>query len=668
MGVSKIATELGKAYVQIIPSAKGISAAIKKEIEPEASVAGKSAGSKIATALKGAIAGAAIGQTIWSSLMEGAALQQSLGGVETLFKDNADRVIEYANEAYRTAGLSANDYMETVTGFSASLLQSLGGDTEKAAEAGNRAVIDMADNANKMGSSMESIQNAYQGFAKQNYTMLDNLKLGYGGTKSEMERLLADATKISGITYNLDNLADVYEAIHIIQNELGITGTTALEAEETFTGAFAAMKGAVKNVLGYLSLGEDIKPHLNALGKTTATFLFGNLIPMLGNIAKALPDAIIGIMQEAAPYIIEGGKNIFLQLGQGMSGELPNFIIKIEGSIKKATEDISNNLPGFLQVGVEIVRNISSGLIGSLPQLFASTAAIIANLVQFFMKNWPIIAEAGVGILFTLVQGILSALPEIVKGARVILLSFIESIDSNYGNFVISGVKIILALAIGILNTIPQIIVAAGQIILEFLKAIYGLGQSIIAAGAEILLNIVYGVGANANDLYNKGIELMSNLLAKVLDWRERFYNAGRNIVNSIADGIRSAIGSVVDAIGSVVQKIRDHLPFSPAKEGPLRDLNRLDFSIIAEGIYASKNPIVEAMRDVMQLTLETFDPLRNVRGRVAYQFSGGSYGFNDLGDSQQGLTVIQNIYAPTEDERAQQKEAERRLRDLLGK
>ena len=287
-----MATELGQAYVQIIPSAKGISGAIQNAISPEASAAGKSAGltlgSTLVKTVTGVIAAAGIGKAFTSALSEGAALQQSLGGIETLFKGSADKVKAYANEAYRTTGLSANAYMENVTGFSASLLQSLGGDTEKAADVANMAMVDMSDNANKMGTSMDRIQDAYQGFAKQNYTMLDNLKLGYGGTKTEMERLLADAEKLTGVKYDINNLSDVYQAIHAIQGKLDITGTTAKEAASTFSGSFSAMKAAAQNVLGKLSLGESIGPSLRALYDTTKDYYFNNNNPMIGNILKGI--------------------------------------------------------------------------------------------------------------------------------------------------------------------------------------------------------------------------------------------------------------------------------------------------------------------------------------------------------------------------------------------
>ncbi|WP_125772003.1 phage tail protein [Companilactobacillus furfuricola] len=310
-----MATELGKAYVQIIPSAKGIRGALKGQLDPETAAAGSSAGkslsSKLISVVKGAIVTAGIGKAIGASISEGAKLQQSLGGVETLFKKSAGKVKKYAAQAYKTAGMSANDYMENVTSFSASLLQSLGGNTGKAAKVANMAMIDMSDNANKFGSNMGDIQNAYQGFAKQNYTMLDNLKLGYGGTKEEMERLLKDATKLTGKKYDISNLSDVYNAIHAIQGKLDITGTTAEEAASTFSGSFDSMKAAAKNFLGNIALGRDIKPSLKALAKTTSNFIFNNFIPMIGNILKALPGALVTFIETAIPLIKSGVNNMF---------------------------------------------------------------------------------------------------------------------------------------------------------------------------------------------------------------------------------------------------------------------------------------------------------------------------------------------------------------------
>lgn len=382
-----MATELGKAYVQIIPSAKGISGMIQKEMGGEVASAGVSAGeslgSKMMGAVSGVIAAAGIGKAIGASITEGAALQQSLGGVETLFKDSADKVKGFANEAYKTTGLSANAYMENVTGFSASLLQSLGGDTDKAAETANMAMIDMSDNANKMGTSMESIQLAYQGFAKQNYTMLDNLKLGYGGTKQEMQRLLSDAEKLTGVKYDMNNLSDVYSAIHAIQENLDITGTTAREAATTFTGSFESMKAAAQNVLGKLSLGEDIQPALQALMETTSTFLFGNLIPMIGNILKQIPTLILG-----------GIKGVFNGIfGEGLGSIMGSIVIALGSAFIafKAFSAVSGMLSGIPAV-LTTIKTAVTGLFTAMSAnpigiAIAAIAALTAGLVYFFTQT-----------------------------------------------------------------------------------------------------------------------------------------------------------------------------------------------------------------------------------------------------------------------------------------
>lgn len=246
-----MANTIGTAYVRIMPTATGVQGQISKALGPGAESAGASAGKlsggALVKSMAGVLAAAGAGKLISNSLFAGADLQQSIGGIETLYKGASDKMMKYANQAYMTSGVSANEYMQQVTSYSAGLISSMGGDVDAAADVANMAMIDMADNANKMGTPIENIQNAYQGFAKQNYTMLDNLKLGYGGTKTEMERLLQDATKISGVEYNIDNLNDVYEAIHVIQGEIGITGTTQKEASETISGSIGMMKAAYQD-------------------------------------------------------------------------------------------------------------------------------------------------------------------------------------------------------------------------------------------------------------------------------------------------------------------------------------------------------------------------------------------------------------------------------------
>lgn len=411
-----MATELGKAYVQIIPSAKGISGMIQKEMGGEVASAGVSAGeslgSKMMGAVSGVIAAAGIGKAIGASITEGAALQQSLGGVETLFKDSADKVKGFANEAYKTTGLSANAYMENVTGFSASLLQSLGGDTNKAAETANMAMIDMSDNANKMGTSMESIQLAYQGFAKQNYTMLDNLKLGYGGTKQEMQRLLADAEKLTGVKYDINNLSDVYSAIHAIQENLDITGTTAREAATTFTGSFESMKAAAQNVLGKIAIGENVTPALQSLLETTRTFLFANFFPMIGNILSGLGVVLTeGLSSLASQLFGEAfGNAVFEQIAH-VTGIFDTFFDMIFGSMdRQGNIDILNTI-GFSDEAATQIVNIAENIrttFENIGSVIGNVGSIVADFVGDLLGIQG--GEQGVNLLGTAFEILSSAL------------------------------------------------------------------------------------------------------------------------------------------------------------------------------------------------------------------------------------------------------------------
>ena len=407
-----MATEIAQAYVQLIPSARGITGKIQSILNPEASAAGQSAGQSLGSSLVGVmtkvIAAAGIGKAFSAAISEGAALQQSLGGIETLFKGSADKVKGYANEAYKTTGLSANAYMENVTGFSASLLQSLGGDTNKAAETANMAMIDMSDNANKMGTSMESIQMAYQGFAKQNYTMLDNLKLGYGGTKQEMQRLLADAEKLTGVKYDINNLSDVYSAIHAIQENLDITGTTAKEAASTFSGSFESMKAAAQNVLGKLALGENILPSLHALLKTTSTFIFDNFLPMVGNIFSGLGLVLTeGISQIASQLFGDAfGSAVFDQLSR-VTGIFETFFDMIFGSLSKQDNiDILNTL-GFSEEAATQIVNIADNIRVTFENI-GSAIGDVVGIVGDFVRDLLGIkdGEQGVNLLGTAFESV----------------------------------------------------------------------------------------------------------------------------------------------------------------------------------------------------------------------------------------------------------------------
>lgn len=373
-------TMLGTAYVQIEPKAEGISGSISNLLGGEATSAGTSLGGKIGAFAKKAIIAAGIGTAvvkgIKASLAEGAKLQQSyFGGLDTLYGEAADKAREYARAAAE-AGISMNTYSEQAVSFGAALKNAYGGDTTKAIEAANQAILDMADNSAKMGTDITSVQMAYQGFAKQNYTMLDNLKLGYGGTKTEMERLLADAQALTGVEYNIDNLGDVYEAIHVIQGELGLTGVAADEAATTFSGSFNAMKAAAQNALGSIALGENVGPALQTLATSVSTFFFGNFLPMIGNLVKSLPAAIGAFLQQGLPLLVTNVTSLITSLTSSISSVANSL------TAEKVSNWATTTIPKIVTAGAKLIGQLAVSLVTNLPKIVVAIGKIGLAIVK----------------------------------------------------------------------------------------------------------------------------------------------------------------------------------------------------------------------------------------------------------------------------------------------
>ncbi|UTG79901.1 phage tail protein [Lactococcus lactis] len=590
-----MATELGQAYVQIMPSAKGISGSMSGILDPEAESAGNSAGLKIGSALKvaaiaGVVAtGAALGKLISSSLSEGADLQQSLGGVETLFKDNADKVKKYATEGYRTAGMSANAYMETVTGFSASMIKSLNGDTAKAADLSNQAIVDMSDNANKMGTNIGDIQNAYQGFAKQNYTMLDNLKLGYGGTKEEMQRLLTDAQKLTGQKYDISNFSDITQAIHAIQTEMDITGTTAKEAATTFSGSFDSMKAAMSNVLGNLSLGRDLQGPLNALVSTTSTFLFGNFIPMVGNIFKALPSAISTLVSSAGKEL---SSKLGLSIGSGMSGfgekitktiapiidgfkvafgQLPALFNTVVSSVTPIITKIGT---AFTQLDFSGIQSLISSIIPAIQTGFTTMMGIVGpaldTLISSFVKMWNAIqplATVIAGALMPAFQVLGAFIGGVLKGAMIALAGTFDTIRVVVGFLtpIISAVVNVFKAFAPVLATVAQWVGTAIGFFASLGSAgtsLKGLISSAWTNMRSVISTVVGGIGSSIRtaqgvftSLKTAGNSLKDGIHLAFLYMQNIISSVG-NVIKSIINGIRgtfSSLGSAGNGMKSAV-------------------------------------------------------------------------------------------------------------------
>ena len=490
--------------------------------------------------------------------------EQLKGGVETLFKDSADVLMGYADKAYQTAGLSANDYMSTVTSFSASLLQSLGGDTEKAANYADQAIIDMSDNANKMGTSMEMIQNAYQGFAKQNYTMLDNLKLGYGGTKEEMQRLLDDAEKISGIKYDISSFADVTQAIHVIQTELGITGTTALEASSTIQGSASAMKASWQNLLtGMADPTQNFEQLLQNFISSVGTFL-GNLLPVFTTATQGVLQMVQGLLpqipvliEQMLPIVIEGVSGIIA----GLVEVLPKLVDTVVGVLPQLIDAILNLLPMLLDAGLQIILSLAQGIIDALPELIPKAVDIILQITKTLLDNLDQIIFAAIDIIVALATGLIDAIPELLEELPAIITSIVMFLTDPSMTFklVEAAILIMAALIEGIIKSIPAILEGIAKVIPAMINGFKSSFQNFVDIGKHLIDGLWQGIIKTKDWLLNKiksfahtitdGIKSFFGIHSPSTVFRDEI---GKNLMLGLANGITGNEGVVSMAMSRV--------------------------------------------------------------------------------------------------------------------
>ena len=630
-----MATELAKAYVQIIPSAQGISGKISQALSGEAAAAGKSAGNSIVSGIGGivakGIAALGIGKMIKDSLEAGGALQQSFGGLDTLYEEAAGAAKKYATEA-AAAGISTNDYAEQAVSFGAALKAAYGGDTYKAMEAANTAILDMADNSAKMGTDITSIQNAYQGFAKQNYTMLDNLKLGYGGTKAEMERLLADAEKLSGVKYNIDNLGDVYDAIHVIQDDLHLTGVAADEAKTTFTGSFGAMKAAAQNLMANLTLGEDIRPSLEVLSQTVHTFLTGNLFPMIGNVLRSLPEVVSGalgevisftrILSHQAPEIVQGGIELVAQLIAGIIEATPYLAEAAWNLAASFAEGLINT--DWAGVASDFLSGLNNSLDLAAGEVFGSNSGIMDALKGAIENDLPDLFDEGLNIISNIIDGILNASPQLATGAGEIINSLLDSLLTGAIKLISSGGEFILKIREGITNNLPNIASSAGEIVGNLLKTIWSHSPQLLETGLKLIVQLIAGLIKAIPQIPIAVARLIKSLVGtfKGFDWK----SLGKSIVEGIANGLKGAAGIIADAAKSAAKSAfeaaKDFLGInSPAKKGIYMG-KMLDLGL-AEGIEDNIKPIQQAMKEIAQGT--TLPLQANIYGSMTAPSAGSS-------------------------------------------
>ena len=593
--------DVGTAYVQILPKAKGIKANIEKSMRGDAVAAGESTGEamggSLVGALTGAIAAAGIGKAISESLSAGADLQQSFGGLDTLYGDAAAAAKNYAMEAAQ-AGISANSYAEQAVSFGASLKSAFGGDTTKAVEAADTAIMDMADNAAKMGTPIENIQTAYQGFAKGQYQLLDNLKLGYGGTKSEMERLLADASKLSGQEYNIDNLGDVYDAIHVIQGELGLTGVAADEAATTFSGSFGAMKASLENVFANLALGEDIRPALDGLLDATSNFVFNNLIPMFGNIVTALPEVFAGIM-DYAPQLLTSVQGLIDPIMQTVTET--DWLGLISGVITNITTAITENLPTFLANGVQMITELANGMLQSAPEVIAKIGEIMTQLVTFLLSNAPTLMQNGFQLIANLASGIGQNLPAILSAIGNVLGQLVSTIAQHAPALLTQGVALIGQMASGLAQNLPAVLGAIASVIAGLLarlgQALPGMLQQGIALIGQLAAGIIQSVPRVVGAI--PGIISGIRSAFSGFNWA----SIGSNIISGIASGISAAAGSIISSMqnlaSNALSAAKSALGISSPSKVFAREVGQYIPQGIAKGIEQEDAPVIAINRQI---------------------------------------------------------------------
>lgn len=610
-------------------------------------------------AVAGAAAATAVTALVSKSVGAFADYEQLTGGVETLFGAGGRSVEEYAqsvgksvsdiqgkydslmsaqnavlenaNKAYMTAGMSANEYMDTVTGFSASLISSLGGDTNKAADYANSALVDMSDNANKMGTDMESIKNAYQGFAKQNYTMLDNLKLGYGGTQEEMKRLLSDAEKLTGQRYDISSFADITQAIHAIQTQMDITGTTAKEASTTISGSWGSLKAAFQNVLVGLTTGGDMfDQSLDALINTAVTF-GQNIIPaikgalsgvgyLIEGLAPVIGETIPPLINDLAPTLANSAVSLISSLVNGLTQNATQFSECLSNMIIVAVAGISTVVPQLLDAASKIVSNLMQGLTNSMPQIVNGAVTLIEGLVNGLVNNIPLLIMGAVQLVASLANGLIANLPRIIDAGVNLITGIVSASYSMMPQIIQNGMQLVVNLAVGLVRAIPQLIAAlpriTGAIVKGFksvnwfdlgLQLIKSIWEGIKSIGSEMwngvkektselwggVKNVVSEKLNNIKSTYDAHGRGLKGATFAAIEGVKEYYRTGYDAINQLTGG---KLGEVVNAVGEKMEVVKGK--FSEAF-GNVKNTVMTIFENIKNGITEKISAAVNKVKEI---------------------------------------------------------------------
>ena len=594
-------------------------------------------------AVAGAAAATAVTALVSKSVGAFADYEQLTGGVETLFGAGGRSVEEYAqsvgksvsdiqgkydslmsaqnvvlenaNKAYMTAGMSANEYMDTVTGFSASLISSLGGDTNKAADYANSALVDMSDNANKMGTDMESIKNAYQGFAKQNYTMLDNLKLGYGGTQEEMKRLLSDAEKLTGQRYNISSFADITQAIHAIQTQMDITGTTAKEASTTISGSWGSLKAAFQNVLVGLTTGEDMfDQSLDALINTAVTF-GQNIIPaikgalsgvgyLIEGLAPVIGETIPPLINDLAPTLANSAVSLISSLVNGLTQNATQFSECLSNMIIVAVAGISTVVPQLLDAASKIVSNLMQGLTNSMPQIVNGAVTLIEGLVNGLVNNIPLLIMGAVQLVASLANGLIANLPRIIDAGVNLITGIVSASYSMMPQIIQNGMQLVVNLAVGLVRAIPQLIAALPRITGAIVKGFKSVNW--FDLGLQLIKSIWEGIKSIGSEMWNGVKEKMSELWGGVKNVVSEKLNNIKSAYDAHGGGLKGATFAAIEGVKEYYRTGYDAI--NQLTGGKLGEI----INAVGEKMEVVKSKFGEAFGNVKNTVMTIFENIKN--------------------------------------------------------
>lgn len=594
-------------------------------------------------AVAGAAAATAVTALISKSVGAFADYEQLTGGVETLFGAGGRSVEEYAqsvgksvsdiqgkydslmsaqnvvlenaNKAYMTAGMSANEYMDTVTGFSASLISSLGGDTNKAADYANSALVDMSDNANKMGTDMESIKNAYQGFAKQNYTMLDNLKLGYGGTQEEMKRLLSDAEKLTGQRYDISSFADITQAIHAIQTQMDITGTTAKEASTTISGSWGSLKAAFQNVLVGLTTGGDMfDQSLDALINTAVTF-GQNIIPaikgalsgvgyLIEGLAPVIGETIPPLINDLAPTLANSAVSLISSLVNGLTQNATQFSECLSNMIIVAVAGISTVVPQLLDAASKIVSNLMQGLTNSMPQIVNGAVTLIEGLVNGLVNNIPLLIMGAVQLVASLANGLIANLPRIIDAGVNLITGIVSASYSMMPQIIQNGMQLVVNLAVGLVRAIPQLIAALPRITGAIVKGFKSVNW--FDLGLQLIKSIWEGIKSIGSEMWNGVKEKTSELWGGVKNVVSEKLNNIKSAYDAHGGGLKGATFAAIEGVKEYYRTGYDAI--NQLTGGKLGEV----VNAVGEKMEVVKGKFSEAFGNVKNTVMTIFENIKN--------------------------------------------------------